>query len=226
MGKRVFGPLLLAVAAVVLGYWRVVRPWMLRWGTREDESRRTLPGDELVPDPAINTTRAVTIQAPPTGVWAWLVQIGQDRGGFYSYDWLENLFGLDIHSADEIEPDLQQLEVGDFVALAPQEGAGLVVKQIEPERALVLFAPDPEYHAVIQPSLEDDELEFTGSWSFVLEPMGSHTTRLLARLRIGHAPNPLVSVLLRVLLEPAHFIMERKMLLGIKQRAERAAAEG
>ena len=98
-----------ALAAVALaGYWRA-RRWFLTWGTVPSEQSAVLPGDELLVAPAMTTTRAITIDAPPEAVWPWLAQMGQGRGGFYSYDWLENVFGLGIHNADRIEPDWQEL---------------------------------------------------------------------------------------------------------------------
>jgi hypothetical protein len=93
------------------------------WGAAPDEVAAVLPGDELVPDPAEQTTLAVSVDAPADEVWAWLVQIGQDRGGMYSYDALENLIGLDIHSTDEIREEWQHLAVGDRVVVVP-EGYG------------------------------------------------------------------------------------------------------
>lgn len=105
-----------SAAAAAIVYRRVIEPWHQRWGAIDDEVAAELPGDDLVPEPASQITRAITIAAPPAAVWPWLVQIGADRAGFYSYDWLENLFGLRIHSADRIVDDWQELAVGDFVA--------------------------------------------------------------------------------------------------------------
>jgi hypothetical protein len=155
----------------------------------------------VVVRPTFVSTRAVTIEARPAAVWPWLIQLGQGRGGLYSYDRLENLFGLDIHSAARIVPDLQRLEVGDRVSLG--KGAHMVVHAVEPERALLLRHPDGDW-----------------SWSFVLEPLANGSSRLTVRNRwtIERA-RPAERLGLKVAELPA-FVMERKMLLGLKERAE------
>jgi hypothetical protein len=190
-------------------YGLAIRPWQRRWGTTRAEACRPLPGDALVPRPDYETTRAITINVPADAVWPWLVQLGQGRGGFYSYDWLENVFGLDIHSSDRIEPDWQTVELGDPVHMAPPDRfdgtARMDVALIEEGRALVLRSPT------------DAPPEQAASWAFVLEPVDDDTTRLLVRLRL-RAP-----LAMRLVLDPAHFIMERKMLYGIKRRAEQLA---
>jgi hypothetical protein len=111
----------LALLAVVLVYWLCVRPWHLRRDATDDEVQQPLPGDELAPPhPKLNTTHAITIHAPAVDVWPWLVQIGQDRGGFYSYTWLENLVGCHMRNADRLRPAWQRLAVGDSVWLHPK----------------------------------------------------------------------------------------------------------
>jgi len=155
----------------------------------------------LLAIPKLNATHAITINAPAADVWPWLVQLGQHRGGFYSYSWLENLVGCDMHNADRIVPEWQELKVGDEVWLHPK-APPLRVLAIEPGRAIVLEK----------------------CWSFVLHPIDENRTRLIIRGRGEFNPdfkNGLLNFLLwRGIFEPAHFIMERKMLLGIKQRAE------
>jgi hypothetical protein len=173
------------------------RPWLLHWGATADELRRTLPGDELVPDPGTESTRAVTIGAPPDEIWPWLAQTGQDRGGFYSYEWLENLAGCRLTNADRIHDEWQQRDVGDTVLLHP--ASGLKLARFEPGRVLAL----------------------EGWGAFVVEPLDGNRTRLIAR---GRGKRGLASVAYTTLLEIPHFIMERKMLLGIKARAERDRA--
>ena len=121
-------------------------------------------------------------------------------------------------------PEYQDLEVDDFVAFAPQNGAGMMVAAIETERALVLFAPDPHFAEALQQQADEPGFEMEGSWAFVLEPLDEQTTRLIVRLRINHTPSALASTLITTLLEPTHFIMERKMLKGIKDRVERSRA--
>lgn len=207
---------LLAGAATALVYKHVLRPWHLFWGATDDEVVRPLPGDDLVPEPIYESTRAVTVHAPASQVWPWLVQIGQGRGGFYSYEWLENLIGARIRNADRILPDHQALETGDEIFFAAFDRYGdysrSTVVSLEPERALVLGPPDdPAGQAASRFTGE-------GTWAFVLDPIDDHSTRLIVRTRT----RPWGSRLLFVLFDPAHFVMERKMLLGIKSRAETA----
>jgi hypothetical protein len=176
-------------------YLLAVRPWLRRWGSTDNERERTLPGDELVPDPAIDSTWAVTIDAPAEEVWPWLAQIGQDRGGFYSYAWLENLAGCELRNADQIHPEWQKRAVGEVVPLHPT--FGLPLAQFEPGRALVLEGWGP----------------------FVVEPIDDDRARLISRSRV---PKGWAALSYALLLEIPHFVMQRKMLLGIKERAERA----
>ena len=200
-------------------YLFVVRPWIQRWGASDDEVNRVWPGDDLIPDPRYETTHAVTINAPADAVWPWLVQIGQERGGFYSYEWLENLLRLDIHNADRIIPEFQHLEVGDTMSLAPDNAAPLTVAVLEPSRALVWRTGPPDH-----PLEPGDYLrgELAATWAYLLDPVDADRTRLTVRWRSAWEPSALGSVPNGLVLEPSHFIMERKMLLGIKERAEAA----
>ena len=179
-----------------LAYAVLVRPWLLNWGAIPEERLKPLPGDELVPEPGVQTTRAVTIEARVEEVWPWLAQIGQERGGFYSYEWLENLAGCEMRNADRIHPEWQQREVGETVKL--HWASGLKLARFEPPRVYA----------------------FQG-WYFVLEPEDGRA-RLIAR---GRYPRGIASVAYTLLLELPHFLMERKMLLGIKERAEQAHRE-
>jgi hypothetical protein len=180
-------------AELVAAYVAIGRPLMLHWGANCDEVHKRLPGDEMVPGHVVQCTRAVTIDAPVAAVWPWLAQLGQDRGGFYSYENLENLAGCQMHNADEIHPEWQQRRPGDTVYLHPR--SGLRVTRFEPGRILAL--------------------EHWGT--FVLEPRGRDCTRLIAR---GRTPRGPASIINALLMEIPHFVMERKMLLGIKRRAE------
>ena len=183
---------LLGMAATVL-YVLVIRPWHLRWGAESGDETRELPGDELLPKGGTQILHAVTIDAPVEEVWPWLAQLGQDRGGFYSYEWLENLAGCEMQNADRIHPEWQHRELGETVHLHP--AGGLNVSVFEPGRALGL----------------------EGWATFALEPLGRDRTRLIAR---GGVPRGPAAVAYGVLMEIPHFLMERRMLLGIKQRAE------
>lgn len=220
-GRTGTGTAAVVAAAVLVGvYHFVVRPWHRRWGTIDGEAHAALPGDDLLTDATEQVTHAIEIDAPSEAVWPWLVQIGQGRGGFYSYDWLESAVGANIHNVDRIVPEFQGLEEGDIVRLAPEtypvsspESRPEVVS-LEPDRALVLRPPgeSPAW-----------------TWAFVLEPVDDGTTRLLARMRSNPSNSsldPLVAfpTIQRatnyLFWEPAHFVMERKMLVGIKRRAE------
>jgi hypothetical protein len=201
----------LAVASVPVVYALAIRPWHLRWGATEEECMRPLPGDAVVPD-GIQSTRAITIHAPARAVWPWLVQMGQDRAGFYSFDWLERLAGADIHNADDINPAWQHLTVGDLMRtyryVERYEPLGWIVVTVEPERALVVRSVDSRW-----------------SWALVLEPLTANTTRLIARTRDGMMPG-LQAPLKFLVAEPAHCIMEIGVLRGVKARAERMAKRG
>jgi hypothetical protein len=216
---------LAATLAATAAYALVARPWQLHWGAAEDEVRQTLPGDHLVPAPRLRTTRATTILAPPGKVWPWLLQIGYQRGGFYSYDRLEDLAGLKgITSADRINPELQQLAQGDRLLLAPETRMDVAV--LEPGRALVLHVIMSPFTArVIAPEDRASRAHLDWSWAFVLEALGPRSTRLIVRVRGDYRPG-WIAPLFFLIVEPAHFTMERKMLLGIKARAEAAGRSG
>jgi hypothetical protein len=206
-----------------LGYVFLIRPWHLRWGARDEELDFEFPGDDLVPNPQLSATHAISIQAPPESVWPWLVQIGQGRAGFYSYDWIENSMGLDIHSASGLLPEHQTLEVGDLIPLSP-DGMGIPVAHLDPHKALILHgdtrAPGEGQPPVLRPG---DFLSV--SWGFYLFDDGQGGTRLIERFRADWNQDPLNFLFYRVFLEPGSFIMERKMLLGIKARAEAQPTE-
>ncbi|MGL6279897.1 MAG: SRPBCC family protein [Gaiella sp.] len=192
--------------AVRATYRRALRTPVLTWGATAEEADRVLPGDELLEEADVVSTRAVTIAAPPSAVWPWLVQMGSGRGGAYTYDWIENLFGLGMRSAEAIHPEWQDLEVGDEI---PGKASlpGMRVEVLEPERALVTRSSDG-----------------TWVWAFVLDDRDG-TTRLLSRNRIAMRDPSLGDRLGMAVMEPGSLVMERKMLLGIKERAERLAAE-
>lgn len=186
---------------------------MLNWGATPAEVARTLPGDELLPEPDGESTMAITIDAPPAAIWPWLRQLGQERGGFYSYEWAENLVGLGIHNADEIVPEYQDLAVGDTVRLARADrfpDTSLEVAALAPEQSLVLQSPDDPPWWV---------------WAFVLDPIDDARTRLLVRSRIRLPGNPLVRPASQSVLDPVTSVMTRGMLRGIRARVERTANE-
>ena len=162
-----------------------------------------MPGDALIANPTKTDTQAVTVSAPPEDIWPWLVQLGYQRGGLYSYDWLDRLFGfLDRPSATRILPEFQQLAVGDKILLGPREE--LTVSALEPPHALAL-----SNHA--------HGMEWL--WQFGLYPLDDQSTRLISR-GTERVPNTAVAWLGMRIMEPAAFIMTRRMLLGVKERAE------
>jgi hypothetical protein len=185
------------------------------WGATPGEAAVSLPGDELVPQPDLQTTRAVEIGASPAEVWPWLVQMGQGRGGLYTYEWIENLLGAKIHNLDHIDPELQRLEIGDHIRLTPEvylgriPGQFYVVKEIRPEHALVM--------------LQELPTGALSSWSFILSPSGASWTRLMVRGRTSASATPAGRIARQIellLLEPGYFFMEHGMLRGIRKRAE------
>ncbi len=201
-------------------YLALLRSRHLHWGADEEDEFRSLPGDDLVPYPKLNTTRAVDIQAPASDVWQWVVQIGNGRGGLYSYDWLENLFSLNFHSADRVVPELQRLKVGDTVSLAPENGMPLAVVAIDPPHVLVLRTGESQ--SPVQPG-DYFQGQIAGTWAYILEDVSPGESRLIVRWRADWRPSAAAWLFNHFVLEPAHFIMERRMLLGIKERAEAAA---
>ncbi len=112
------------VAAAAAAYWFIVRPWHFRWGVTLAEVAQRWPGDELIARPRTRAVRAVTITAPPDRIWPWIMQVGRDRGGFYSYTWLENLIGADIHNVYRLIPGLRERQVGDTVWMGPEDKFG------------------------------------------------------------------------------------------------------
>lgn len=199
---------IVAIAAFAVVYWFPLRRWFARWGTAPDELTRVLAGDAVIAEPTHSATHAVTVRATASEIWPWLVQLGYQRGGLYSYDWLDRLFGiLDRPSASRILPEFQHLSVGDTVPLGPRQA--LTVRAIEPNRALVLSFTQQDFEWV---------------WQFALYSLGRDGTRLVTR-GTEHVPPGVGSWLFMRVMEPAAFIMTRKMLLNLKQRAEALHAE-
>jgi len=209
-------------AAAGVGAWAALRPRTLTWGATCDEVVRPLPGDDLVANPLYVTTRAITVRAPAAAVWPWLVQLGQNRGGFYTYDVLENLMGLDVHSVDAICPEWQDLHAGeDYVTLDPDEHMKMTIAVLEPDRAFVILSGAPGEPPQAPGSFFKGEIEL--SWAFVLDPVDEHTTRLVIRCRGAWADTLAARLAKPALLEPVHFLMEERMLRGIRERAQGAA---
>ena len=212
---------LAAVAATMVTLFAVnylaVRPWYLRWGATEADARRPLPGDEIVPNARTNdsVTRAITVEAPTSDVWSWVGQLGQERGVFYSYEVLEDLVGCRMVNEERVHPEWQHWGPGDKLWMYPPERVGgmghasLVVH--EPGHALG-FATRQVGTAATAP--------YDGSWSFIVESVDARRSKLIARGRAGGARGILGTAFDRFVFEPIHFVMERKMLIGIRERAE------
>ncbi|MCP9270613.1 hypothetical protein [Mycolicibacterium arenosum] len=202
----------MAAAGFGAGYHRHVRPWMYTWGADPTEVDAELPGDDLVGAHLPRTTRAVTIDAAPDEVWPWLAQIGEGRGGFYSYAWLERLVGADIHNADRVHPDWQELHVGDTVWLARRFGprARQVVAAVAENSHLVLVSP-PDFDRLGRGE------KASGAWVFVVRGIEGGWSRLLVRGSGGAVGKPWFDI--------PHFVMEQKMMRGIRERAEKLRSE-
>ena len=186
-------------------YAKLMRPRVLDWGATAEEASRAMPGDDVEPAARLQTTRAITIEAGPEHVWPWLVQMGpRPRAGAYTYDWIERLLGIDIESRDRILPEFQQLEPGELLGLN-EKGQGLRVLEVRPERFLVL-----------------QWVPARSTWAFGLYPEGGRT-RLVSRNRVVGS-GPLFWAGMIGVMEPGSLVMERKMLLGIKERAEKLAS--
>ena len=206
---RAVGAAVVYVFLAYVGATILTRPWHSRWGSSRAELQARLPGDDLVPEASYTIQHAVTVNASPEAVWPWLVQLGQDKGGFYSYDWLERLFGDDIRNADRINPAWQNLKTGDLV------------RATQPDYLGGVFGPDLGWRVT---RLDSARVLVLGGWgAFVLEPSAMpNTTRLIVRTRGAGEPNVVLAPFGLLVFEPAHFIMERRMLLGVKERVERA----
>lgn len=206
--------LLLTGAAFALILLFPLRWWGMRWGATADEVTRALPGDDIVPDSRLTSTRAISVSAAPGDIWPWLAQMGQGRGGLYSYTTLENLIGCDLHNADDILPEFQDLRVGERIRFGPEGYPYQVVTQVVPGRTLVMRAADPK-------SGEPAD----ATWVFHLEEEGPGRTRLITRSRNDYGPGLVPVLIWKGIVAPIHFIMEQKMLRGIKQRAEARARQ-
>jgi hypothetical protein len=208
---------LAALEGAVLILWHLVatpfvRRGRLRWGTVGTEASDPLPGDDLVPEPKWSYTLGVGVDATPYAVWPWLAQIGQGRGGFYTYQTLENAFGCEIANLTEILPEHQHLEVGDDVYLHPT-APPLRVEIVEPPHTLVLFGSPAEVGA--------EERWGRSTWQFVVTPGPDGGSRLLTRGRYDHSSDWRSRLTFGCFpLEVIGFVMGRKMMLEIKRLAE------
>ncbi len=197
----------------------LLRAWYSHWGMSVEESRQPMPGDEHVPKPKSEISGAITIQAPPDRIWPWFVQLGCQRGGWYSYDLLDN--GGQA-SASRIIPEYQHLAVGDIVKAVPNGAFGFPVAAIEADRFLVLAGTmDTKTGQPADPAHLPAEY-FSGDQAFSLVPLSAGATRLVFRMRTDWNSKPLLNFIYKGILEPVSFIMARKTLTNIKMRAEKS----
>lgn len=201
--------LVVVLVIVVLFAWLgLVQPWMHCWGATDGELVRTWAGDDVVREPNYFATLAITIDASPAEIWPWLRQLGNGRGGLYSYDGLDRLFGvLDADSANEILPGIPEPKPGDVIPIGHAPAAGFPVVAVERMRHLVLGSTSAP--GGVQ-----------WSWTFALVPVSPGRTRLISRNR-GMVPAGIRGTITRCILDPTAFLMTRRMLLGLKRRAER-----
>jgi hypothetical protein len=204
---------LACIAASVAASDALLRPRIARWGATDAEVHRSLPGDDVIPGGRPTATNAVTIDAPPEDVWPWIVQIGRERAGFYTYTWIENLLGADIRNLDYIDPGLQTLHVGDRIWLTPGQYLGRVPGQFWRMRSI-----EPGYALVLEQHLPENPL--AGTWALVVEPAADGRTRLLSR-HCTPAPRGPVNAAIQQFWALGALLMERRMLLGVKERAEK-----
>ncbi|HLF76098.1 MAG TPA: hypothetical protein VJB57_01285 [Dehalococcoidia bacterium] len=213
----------LVLLVLVAVYATAIRPWFTDLGATRADQQMPLAGDELNPEPVWQATRAITINAPVGVVWAWLIQHGQDRAGFYSYDWLENLTGADIHNVDELRPGWQRRSVGDSIPLARPDLLGGLFRNVSKYHVSVV---EPGRALVTGPADESRKPGTTsGVAARILVPVDDETTRLIWREREGSADSGWLaraagSVFRWSVWEPMHFVMQYGMMRGIKARAE------
>ncbi|TFV79522.1 hypothetical protein E4P39_02565 [Blastococcus sp. CT_GayMR19] len=208
------------VVGAALAYAVLLRPRLLTWGATRTEAMAALPGDDIV-RARWRTTRAITISATAADIWPWLVQMGFGRAGWYSYDWLERLAGAgdfaEGGSARSVLPQFQALAVGDTVPLSPV--GGMTAAVVDPPRALVLRMGMSVLTGA--PARVEDRAILDWTWAFVVVPVGSRSSRLFVRARADYRPRA-IGLLIPLLLEPVHLLMERAMLLGVRRRVQGA----
>jgi hypothetical protein len=215
MKIRHLGQAALVLAGGSLVALTATRRWHQHWGATDQEITKPLPGDDLIPAAKLDSTHAITIHAPADQIWPWLAQMGYgDRAGTYSYDLFERSAGRNLY---QVDPDLGPLAAGGTMPFAP--GMPMTVASADPPRALVLWQVTSAGKAIDPAgSWGDDHVAW--SWAFVLEPVDAATTRLLIRMRVSYQPAAKWAPYMWLLVEPAHFVMGRRQLLGLRQRAE------
>lgn len=208
-----------ALTLLLAGFVFLARPWYRTWGATADELRRPLPGDQIVPGDVTQETRAISIAAPVDAVWPWVAQLGQYRGGFYSFDQLENAVGCEMPTTDVLNPAHQRWVVGDTLWMYGRDKAGgvgfAILREFIPGRALAFSTT-----AIGSPQGQID-----GSWAFVVEPIDAATTRLIIRGRLTTHRSALAKAVDVFVFEPMHFVMERRTMLGLAEVAVHGARD-
>jgi hypothetical protein len=202
-----------------------LKPVRDSWGLSKEEAKRTFPGDEWLAQPSSQFTHAVEINAPAEKVWCWIAQMGQGRGGFYSYEALENLTGMNIYNSDEILPEFQNPQIGDLIPFGPADAYPLVL--CEPGKAMTIgFCYDLDKSILFdQETSSYPSNYFCLSWLWYVEPIDNHRSRFFSRNRIAYPHSFKNKLIFGLLMEPIVFAMDRKMCLGIKKRAEKLTTE-
>jgi len=201
--------LLGSLIAIFIVHFAIVRPWHTNWGATKDEQTRSLPGDQFVTSGS-QSTHAITINAPSSLVWKWVAQLGQDRGGFYSYDILENMVGCKMPTSDYLRREKQNWKSGDRLWMYPPayniDISGAPLQTYIPGYALGF--------GTTQNTTADS------SWTFVVQPIDASHTRLIIRSKAPKETSIAHSAFNALFFDQAHFVMEKRMMLGIKQLAE------
>jgi hypothetical protein len=219
--KSTTGAAAIVLAGGSLAALAATRRWHQHWGATDEEVARPLPGDDLIADSKLDSTHAITVRAPAERIWPWLAQMGyEDRAGSYSYDLFQRSIGRNLY---RIDPDLPPLAAGGTMPFYP--GAPMTVAVADPPRALVLWQVTAAGKAIDPAGTWGNEY-VAWSWAFVLEPVDATTTRLLIRMRVSYQPAAKWAPFMWLLVEPAHFVMGRRQLLGLRRRAVGCALVG
>ncbi|MGB5371414.1 MAG: hypothetical protein WBN18_13375 [Flavobacteriaceae bacterium] len=196
-----------------------LKPYRDRWGLGKEKAKRALPGDRLVRSPKSQFTHAIEIDAPSDCVWPWIAQMGQGRGGFYSYEALENLMGLQIHNAQSILPEFQEPKIGDLIPFGPKDAYPLVICDIGSAMAIENWY-DLDAKSVFDPDMSSARNYLHLTWLWYVEPLDGKRSRFISRNRISYSTSFKNTLMFGSFSEPIVFAMDRKMCMGIKKRAE------
>ncbi len=197
-----------------------LKPFRNRWGLSKEEARRKLPGDGLVIEPKTKFTHTITINAPAEYVWPWVAQMGQGRGGFYTYEALENLIGLNIYNSDVVLPEFQNPKIGDIIPFGPDSGYPIVIYE-EGSAMAIETKLNLETNNDYDPNISIPENFLHLTWLWYVEALNGNRSRFISRNRVAYGPSLKAKLIFGFFSEPIVYAMDRKMCLGIKKRAER-----